>query len=313
MRTLFTYRSKIQPWVIWSVASLLGLFTFLLQGTPSVMIPDLQAVYQIDTSEIGVLTSSFFYTYILMQVPSGMLVDRWGPRPILLIGFILASISISWFALSQFFWEGQIARMIMGIATAPAIICGLYLVSRWFKPYLFVFLVCVTEFIVLFGGVIGEGGVAMSVVALGWRQTMLIIAGTGLFMTILISFFIYDFAKKKEQLLATKASFRTTIKKTKQNFIQIISIPQVWMNGIYSGLIFGVFPALAALWGVPFISDTYGVDIETSALAASTFFIGACVGTLTLGSLSFLIKNMYNLLPPFSQRVGYIPPVATPP
>ncbi len=66
---------KIRPWIVWGLGSILGLFTFLLQGSPSVMIPQLMQTYEINVIQIGVLTSSFFYTYIVMQVPAGMLVD----------------------------------------------------------------------------------------------------------------------------------------------------------------------------------------------------------------------------------------------
>ena len=74
------YRSRFLPWAIWGLAALLGLYTFLLQGAPSVMIPQLMQTFRIDVIQIGVLTSSFFYTYILMQIPAGILIDIWGPR-----------------------------------------------------------------------------------------------------------------------------------------------------------------------------------------------------------------------------------------
>ena len=68
----WNYR-KIQPLLIWAIASLLGLFTFTIQGTPSVMIPELMQAFNIDITYIGILSSSFFYTYIVMQIPSGLL------------------------------------------------------------------------------------------------------------------------------------------------------------------------------------------------------------------------------------------------
>ena len=128
------HQSKLRPWFVWGLAAILGLYTFILQGSPSVMIPQLMKTYGIDVVKIGVLTSSFFYTYIVMQIPAGMLVDLWGPRRVLKLGFLFCSIVVGWFAFSQNYWEGQTARMLMGFFTAPAIVSAFCLGFRWFKP-----------------------------------------------------------------------------------------------------------------------------------------------------------------------------------
>lgn len=50
------YRSRLMPWLAWGLAAILGLYTFLLQGVPSVMIPQLMQTYGINVVQIGVLT-----------------------------------------------------------------------------------------------------------------------------------------------------------------------------------------------------------------------------------------------------------------
>ena len=99
------HQSPLMPWLVWGLAAVLGLFTFLLQGSPSVMIPQLMKTYDIDVIKIGVLTSSFFYTYIILQIPSGIAVDLWGPRRILKTCFLFCSLAIAWFAYSNSFIE----------------------------------------------------------------------------------------------------------------------------------------------------------------------------------------------------------------
>jgi len=272
------------------LAAILGLFTFLLQGAPSVMIPQLMTTYGIDVIQIGVLTSSFFYTYILMQVPAGMLVDLWGPRRVTKVSFLLCSIAIGWFAFSTHFWEGQVSRMMMGLTASPAFICAICLGARWFKPHLFTLIVALTEFLVLLGGVIGEGGLAKVVVAFGWKETMVILAFTGLLLTFLSLIFIHDYPDHDQQLHNGK-TFKESFKNTMKNFIRILSIRPLWINGLYAGLVFGTFPAFAALWGIPYFIKRYAVTVDIAALIASTFFFGACFGTLILGWTSIYITR----------------------
>lgn len=286
---------KIRPWIIWGLGSILGLFTFLLQGSPSVMIPQLMQTYEINVIQIGVLTSSFFYTYIVMQVPAGMLVDLWGPRRILKICFLLCSLTIGWFAFSHSFWEGQVSRMLMGLVSSPAIICAFCLGARWFKPHLFTLIVALTEFMALAGGIVGEGGLAKAVVAFGWRETMVIVAVIGLILTFLILLFIHDYPNH-DQPLRDGMTFKEQVKKTSKNFLKILSIPPLWINGIYAGLVFGVFPAFAALWGIPYFMTRYTISVDLAALVASTYFIGACCGTLAIGWLSIYFSHRRPLM-----------------
>lgn len=287
----FFHNLKIRPWLVWGLAAIFALFTFLLQGSPSVMIPQLMKTYKIDVIKIGVLTSSFFYTYIVMQIPAGILVDLWGPRRIIKVSFLFCSIAIGWFAFSHHFWEGQLSRMAMGLTTAPAIICAFCLGSRWFKPSLFTLIVAFTEFLALVGGVIGEGGLAKAVITFGWRETMIGVAVISLFMTFLSLFIIHDFPNH-DQPLHDGISFKESMKATGKSFIKILSIKPLWINGLYAGLVFAIFPAFAALWGIPYFQNRYNIPVDLSALLASTYFIGGCIGTLVLGWISvYMIKR----------------------
>ena len=289
------HQSPLMPWLVWGLAAVLGLFTFLLQGSPSVMIPQLMKTYDIDVVKIGVLTSSFFYTYIILQIPSGIAVDLWGPRRILKICFLFCSLAIAWFAYSNSFIEGQISRMLMGAFSAPAIISALCLGSRWFKPALFTLIVALTEFLALSGGILGEAGLAKSVVTFGWRETMITVAVLSLILTFLTIVFIFDFPQKL-QPIRSKKTFKEICHETSKNFKRVISIKKLWVSGIYAGLVFSIFPSFAALWGIPYFAKRYSIPVDQSALLASTVFLGACVGTLLLGWVSVYVTSRRPLM-----------------
>jgi len=284
------HRSKLHPWLVWGLAAIMGLFAFLLQGTPSVMIADLMKVYEIDLIQIGLLTSSFFYTYILMQVPAGIVIDQWGPRRVSKVSFLLLSLSIGWFAFSTSFWEGQVSRMLMGVFASPAIISAFCLGSRWFKPHLFALIVTLTEFFVLAGGVIGEGGMAKLVNHFGWREGVIIVSLIGLILAFLSLIFIHDYPNH-DQPLHGKKLFKDSLKRCGKNFVKVISIPHLWISGIYAGLLFAVFPSFGALWSIPYFVTRYHLSVPSAALIASTFFLGACFGALILGWISFYLKR----------------------
>ena len=101
------------------------------------MIPELMQAFNIDITYIGILSSSFFYTYIVMQIPSGLLIDIYGPRRIIVYGTLICTLSIFWFAYSTHFYEVLISRMVIGFALSPMVIITFCLITRWFNPLFF--------------------------------------------------------------------------------------------------------------------------------------------------------------------------------
>lgn len=261
------------------------------------MIPELMGAYSIDMLAIGLLSSSFFYTYIALQVPAGMMLDLWGPRKVLKFSFLLASIGVIWFTCSHSFWEGQASRMLMGMGTAPAIISSFCLASRWFKPHLFVLLCGLTESLALVGGAFGSGGLSKLVIAYGWREAMLVVSAFGVMMTLLCFYLIHDHPDTNYQQ-GVKKTFSMVIDHIRENFSKVISEKQIWLNGLYAGLMFGMIPAFAALWSVPYFIKRFDLSVDIAAMMAATFFIGAAVGTFSLGWLAVSIhrKRLFMLM-----------------
>ena len=69
-----------------------------------------------------------------MQIPVGLLVDRWGPRAVLLGGAALLTVSQVGFALATTYPVALLARVGVGMGDAMTFICVLRLVNTWFAP-----------------------------------------------------------------------------------------------------------------------------------------------------------------------------------
>ena len=77
-------------WFMWFVAASFITYMFLLQTSVSVMIPNLMRDFDIDTLGMGLLSSSFFYPYIVFQVPAGILIDWYKPKRVMTIAILCA-------------------------------------------------------------------------------------------------------------------------------------------------------------------------------------------------------------------------------
>ncbi len=286
--------NKLKPWLAWGVAAFFGLYQFLIQGSPSVMISGLSSDLNLSLVQIGFLTSSFFYTYIVLQVPAGMIIDLFGPRRTLIVGMSLCAIAAIYFGLATTPTQATASRLFMGIMSAPAIVAALCLASRWFRAEHFVLIVGLTEMIALLGGAIGEGLLAKIVVDFGWRKTMVFVGISGLILFFLTLLFVHDFPVKPQK--TAKRNFNTILYESKKSFLTIIKIPQIWINGIFAGFAFGLYPAFAALWSVPYLKARYLIEVDVAASISSMFFIGGAIGSLLLGWLSIYIPKKQMLM-----------------
>src|ERR1043166_1607173 len=71
-------------WSVWGTAALFYLAGFYLRVSPAVMTNELMRSFGITAAVLGSFSAVYFYTYVLMQIPTGVLVDSWGARRLLI-------------------------------------------------------------------------------------------------------------------------------------------------------------------------------------------------------------------------------------
>lgn len=277
----FSY-PKIIPWLMWFFGASFLLYQFLLQTSISVIMGKLQQAFDINAASVGLISASFFYPYFLMQVPGGLLVDRFGPRKVLTWGFCICVVGVMFFAHAQNFWVAASSRMLMGLVAAPAFAGALYLIANWFSPKKFALLSGLTESFAMLGGVLGQVAVAQRVASAGWRITFIDCAIIGLVLTICTGLIIRD--RPRNSLNVCLASTKLSI--IRQHFKKVMGLPQVWLIGLFSGLTFALVSAFGGLWCVPYLEVRYGLPATITSIASSMIFIGVAVGSPFLGWLS---------------------------
>jgi nitrate/nitrite transporter NarK len=81
---------------------------------------------------LGNLSAFYFYFYAAMQIPTGVLVDRYGPRIILSIGALVGGIGAMLFAFADSYTSSAIGRGLIGGTVAVAWVSMLKLSTHWF-------------------------------------------------------------------------------------------------------------------------------------------------------------------------------------
>ena len=134
------YAPGWMAWMIWCIAAVFYLTGFYHRVSPAVMTDELMRAFQIGARSLGNLSAFYFYAYVLMQIPTGILIDVWGPRRLLIGGSLMAAVGAFLFGASTIFWVACVGRAIIGAATAVGWVALLKLTTHWFPSRKFAML-----------------------------------------------------------------------------------------------------------------------------------------------------------------------------
>ncbi len=276
------------PWTIWGLGALFYLSGFYQRVAPAVMTDQLMAEFGIGATALGHLSAFYFYSYVGMQIPTGVLADAVGPRRLLTIGAMVASAGAFLFAAAPGLMAASLGRLLIGGSVGVAWVSLLMLSWRWF-PYR---LNALTTGLALCAGLVGavSAGVPLRLLVetFGWRPVMLAsaVASVGLFAAIWIV--VRDDPREKGY-----AGYNTPPVGSAGNglsvlgrLLRVFRYRNTWLLSLAPGGVAGPLLAFSGLWGVPFLTTVYGLTPAQSAGLTSALLVSWGVGGPVLGGLS---------------------------
>lgn len=156
----------------WWIGVLLGsgiLVNYFDRIALSVAGPQLEQEFGLTPAEMGLIFSVFFWSYAVLQIPVGLVLDRFGVMPIQRIGAGLWSIATAVTALATGAGGIIAARIVLGIAEAPAFPANAKATGYWFPRNERGLATAIFDSAAKFANVIGAPLVALAVVHFGWR------------------------------------------------------------------------------------------------------------------------------------------------
>ncbi len=269
-----------KAWFMWGLTILFLLFQFILQGSVSSMAPFLAKDFNTNVAAVGIVSSSYFWTYLLLQMPGGILVDRIGAKHLLIVATLICALGTLLFSLSNGIQGAVWARMLTGLGTAPALAGCFYLIGNWFTPGYFAFVVGLSEALAMIAGGVGGEIISTATLHLGWRTVLVVASVLCVILTLLFAIFLQD--RPKQMHKPQKAAGLPL----SRQLVALLSLPQVWLCGLFSGLMFPIISTLATYWCIPYLMTRYGVSVRIAALGNLALFLGAGLGCPFLGHVS---------------------------
>jgi MFS family permease len=274
----FSHSQYGKAFMIIIMAVLFFFYEFVLQVSPSVMTDDLMRDFSLTAVGVSTLAAFFYYAYAPMQLPGGILYDRFGPRKMLTFAVAVCTLGALLFSQAHSFALAAVGRAMMGFGGAFSFVGVLLLAARWFPNKYFPVLAGIIQALGCIAAIVGQIPLAEVVGKFGWRPTLFTVFCIGVVLVILMPLIVRDYPKG-----AVIPEKKKIGRGEWENLRIIFRNKQTWMVALYTFFSWSPCVVFAALWGVKFLSEMYGVSITTAAEMISLVWIGVAVGSPLFG------------------------------
>lgn len=238
--------------------------------------------FNINSTDFGLIISMYMITYTVMQIPAGVLIDRWGARKIITSAAIACGIGCMLFSKADSTLLLLVGRALIGFGASFSLVTCSKLAATWFNPNRFAFLFGFMVTIAFLGGMFGINLSTLVMNFYGWRNGMDVAGIACLVMAATMWFIVRDAPANIDQAPAQE---NASIKVVMKQLVLVMKDIQPWMSSIYAGLMF-VPTTILAFWGTAYLSETNNLSLELSGGLTSSIFVGWIVGSPVYGYLS---------------------------
>ena len=297
-------KGSVMSWWIWTLAVIFLFYEFFIRVFPTAMVKELMGAFSVTAGTLGTLSAFYFYAYAPMQIPVGLLMDRFGARKLLTFASLICAIGSFLFAMSHQLVMADLGRFFMGIGSAFGFVGMVYICSHWFPSEKLALLVGLGNSIGMLGAVGAEGPLALSVSTFGWRITVHSFAFVGLILAATLFFFI----RREPQRLKRGEGKKATLDLMK-NLKVVCSNHRSYINGIIALLFYMTTSGFASLWGIPFLIQEYNMEKSFAGYVVSMIFVGWIIGGPIIGLISdhFSKRKPFLLVSVFLTGVVLLP------
>ena len=260
---------RYYPWVLVIFCAFFLIYKYVLQVYPAVIPNELMREFHLDGVGLGNLAATFFYSYMVVQLFAGPLIDKLGGRFLCATAILTCAIGAIGFSTAHALWLVLVFRALMGTGAAFATIGYLKITSAWFSAKRYAFVSGLLASAAMIGSMIGQYPFAVSVEHVGWQHTLFFVGIFGVIFALLF----YLVVRSDPQHISLEASPVEKHAVSLKSIWRAVNKRHNWFLMIYAGLSFSPLAVFSGLWGDAFLETVYHVSKPDAAMFASLSFL----------------------------------------
>ncbi len=284
------FRQMLQPWTMCFIGMLFYCFNYFLRSSPSVMQSDLIQSFHISATQFGTLISFYYFAYTPMQIPAGMIYDKFGARFVLFFACLIAIVGLGVFVSADSFGWACTGRFLIGLGTAFSYIGVLKLASIWLPPSRFAAVAGLTTAIGMSSGALSQKYLAKVVEVFGYKPILQTAVVIGILLSLMILFTLKNRPKQQVNSVNTMQT-PMTIRQLISALGVIFTNPQMWIIGIIGCVLYLPSIVLLDVYGISYFKVAHQLTSQQAANVSALTFLGWIVGGPVIGVISDKIKR----------------------
>lgn len=269
-------------WFLWFLAALFYAYEFVHRIIPSILTVQLREAFNINEEQLALIGACYFYAYAPFQLLSGVLIDRFGTRYVLIAAAGLLTAASFVFDFTTHLYLAYFSRFLIGVGSAFAFVGCLKIGAQWLGTKTFPFVIGLTNLFGTLGALLAGAPLSLLVTTHGWRNTFFGLSMLGLLITMMLIIFLKNAPSTQESAVSSK---NTTLF---AGLLFVMRNPQSWLIALYGALLVIPITALPEMWGVEYLRVAYDYSAQKAASITHIIFLGTALGGPLIG---WLVRN----------------------
>ena len=266
--------------LICAIGALFYCYEFVLRIIPGALQSELSSAFgHISATAFGQLSAVYYFAYSPMQMPVGMLMDRFGPRRLLTLACLLCTLGSFLFSFSSSILIAGSGRFMVGFGSSFAFVGVLSLALNWLPRRYFSLVAGLITTLGMLGLVYGEVKLTEMVVTMGLNEVLSTMVYFGLGLSVVILLVVRDRPLVTVVHVQPLADFFRDV-------WRVLASPQVWIIGFVGACLYTSLSVFGELWGKSYLEHAHYLTKVEAARTISAMFLGWAVGAPLAGYIS---------------------------
>lgn len=256
----------------------------------------LMAEFTLTGAGLGNLAAAYTYMYVLMQIPGGMLIDRFGPRLLALFTGLLMAAGSLLIGFATGAGQVFVGRLLIGLGGAVVLINIFKFQAAWFSPRQFATMSGLAVLLSGCGALLGGMPLALTAAALGWRNAFVLVGGGTVLLALFSYLVIVNEPPQRGEKLLRKPAEKPLLQKAPpvgesaaphlSSTLAVLGNRGLWIPFLINFGTFSGFIVFSGTWGVSYLVHVLGLTVERASPLMMLSYLGYMLGAASMGWVS---------------------------
>ena len=265
----------------------LYLMSMFYRSTNAVLAPVLRADMGIQADQLGILTGTFFATFAIMQIPTGLFLDRFGPRATITAMMLIPAAGSLVFSQAQTVGELALGQGIMGAGCAVGLSGAIVVFVRWFPTDRIATMISLYSGMGNVGIILSATPLAAGIAAYGWRDSFVFVAALNVLLVAQMFFLVRDAPPDHPY----HGERRETLSAIFRGLGEVLATRAIWPMLALAFVSLAMVLTIRSLWAGPYLADVFGLDAIARGNMLLVFTVAMLVGNVGFGPLDRLFDR----------------------